>query len=718
MGNYKVEHEISEDIKLSYPESHISTDYDLLWELIIGQKKRVLGWVLYKEFAESGNKIWDPIEIRGPFENEEPNNFHVGSRGRTYSGVERNRATFVDLCTMFSIHFIAPPIVWPNNVHKLFPEEQIELISDGYHTFKELYEFRAYYNAAFVVALWTQYDWMLAQKIVGQDRVPNIHKSKKHHDGELCFGGKYFIVVADIPIGGVISNHYPMELWDIFQIPEKEVSDIPYDGHTPKDVIKRLESFLTCHDFKHKEIQSRFAYPSKPDESFPDVARLNFLHPEAPALLRPTFKFPEEEMRKALAAAIKEHPAHENNFYRPAAAQNEAVEAKVAKAEALREWAQLAILNENSKPVRLSAAELERIKIDIITAGSKTELEVYRDLIKSLKSDITKPLAEEPSSKVETNGDNLSAAFYKADEVGPQGGKSDINFTLSKKRSDILLAVNDLQLNDLQRGGGLSTAEFFDLITRVYKARAFEELNAIDGEVKKLAGKRMTSALSDMTISDPPPVSVAVKTDMIYKDMHQLHKDLLERLNQIERGVITLSVRVGEVLKDYHSPEKAAKLEDVAAMDTLRHLDIKDASSDRNWTTQINSLVKGVEEKTGEEIDFVSKPHIKETKDERPFNPAVVGLFNQYLPKEIAPLAIEAHKDLADKIAKHRPQDLSSFCSAVPDNLYDALAYVSFVADAPFATGFRKLYKAIRNNKTTATPKQLIECFPEVYKSE
>jgi hypothetical protein len=35
-----------------------------------------------------------------------------------------------------------------------------------------------------------------------------------------------------------------MKDWDLFKIPEKEKAN-PYDGHTPKDVAKRLRDFLT-----------------------------------------------------------------------------------------------------------------------------------------------------------------------------------------------------------------------------------------------------------------------------------------------------------------------------------------------------------------------------------------------------------------------------------------------------------------------------------------
>ena len=52
----------------------------------------------------------------------------------------------------------------------------INELSDGYHTFKELYDFRREYNAALV-----------------NTRVWKAHKSYRHHDGELCFGGGWFI---------------------------------------------------------------------------------------------------------------------------------------------------------------------------------------------------------------------------------------------------------------------------------------------------------------------------------------------------------------------------------------------------------------------------------------------------------------------------------------------------------------------------------------------
>lgn len=103
--------------------------------------------------------------------------------------------------------------------------------SDGYHTFKELYEFRKLYNAA-LFNEWARHN------------LYDVHKSQRHNDGELCFGrDDYFIVVATLPTGQ-ISNHYPMSDWDLFQCSAVEKAKEAWDGHTANDVADRLKSFL------------------------------------------------------------------------------------------------------------------------------------------------------------------------------------------------------------------------------------------------------------------------------------------------------------------------------------------------------------------------------------------------------------------------------------------------------------------------------------------
>lgn len=108
-------------------------------------------------------------------------------------------------------------------------------ISDGYHTFNELYEYRKIYNAALFN------EWAANHKYW-------IHKSYKHYDGELCFGGGWFIVVAILP-GGQISNHYKAEDWDLFKCKSVEKALFEYDGHTSKDVIERIKD--VCNNYKN-----------------------------------------------------------------------------------------------------------------------------------------------------------------------------------------------------------------------------------------------------------------------------------------------------------------------------------------------------------------------------------------------------------------------------------------------------------------------------------
>jgi hypothetical protein len=119
-----------------------------------------------------------------------------------------------------------------------------ENTSDGYHTFKELYEFRKIYNATLFNEWGKQME--INPKWVTEDNQPvnlpkyDVHKSWRHNDGELCFGGGWFIVVANLP-SGQISNHYQAHDWDLFDIPVYEKAKYPFDGHTSRDVIDRLK---------------------------------------------------------------------------------------------------------------------------------------------------------------------------------------------------------------------------------------------------------------------------------------------------------------------------------------------------------------------------------------------------------------------------------------------------------------------------------------------
>ena len=103
-------------------------------------------------------------------------------------------------------------------------------VSDGYHTFNELYDYRMIYNA-----LWFN-------ELSKTHPEYDVHKAKRHRGGELCFGGGWFIVMCELPTGQ-ISNHYELKYWDLFDIPEKEKSNL-WDGHTPHDAYERMMNYI------------------------------------------------------------------------------------------------------------------------------------------------------------------------------------------------------------------------------------------------------------------------------------------------------------------------------------------------------------------------------------------------------------------------------------------------------------------------------------------
>ena len=108
--------------------------------------------------------------------------------------------------------------------------EVVVLLNEQQDLIEELYDFRLTYNALLFN------EWAENQKY-------EVYKSRRHSDGELCFDGEYFIVVANLPTGQV-TNHYHIRHWDMFKIKEYEKVKEDFDGHTPSDVIERLQQVI------------------------------------------------------------------------------------------------------------------------------------------------------------------------------------------------------------------------------------------------------------------------------------------------------------------------------------------------------------------------------------------------------------------------------------------------------------------------------------------
>lgn len=111
------------------------------------------------------------------------------------------------------------------------PEE----ISDGYHTFDELYEHR---TVLFIVLC-----KRLSYVVDPLEQPAKIWRSKKHSDGKLIFGGKWFVLGINKEKGEQITYHLPIEKWEECIFAETLDKAPEYDGHTSDDVLKRLKNF-------------------------------------------------------------------------------------------------------------------------------------------------------------------------------------------------------------------------------------------------------------------------------------------------------------------------------------------------------------------------------------------------------------------------------------------------------------------------------------------
>lgn len=104
----------------------------------------------------------------------------------------------------------------------MFPDCEPGQVSDGYHTFDELYEHR---HALFIALMDSnrQHAW----------------KSRKHGDGSDSYEG-WFVAGLFTKSGMQITYHLPDRLWD-----QCEVTALPqapeWDGHTSDDVVARLK---------------------------------------------------------------------------------------------------------------------------------------------------------------------------------------------------------------------------------------------------------------------------------------------------------------------------------------------------------------------------------------------------------------------------------------------------------------------------------------------
>ena len=103
----------------------------------------------------------------------------------------------------------------------------------------ELYHYRMLYNALALYGL----------DSLGYE----IGRSRRHHDGELCFNGEYFIVGVFLPTG-MVTNPDKLEDEKYFSFLVDYNIAPEWDGHTPQEAARRMEDQLLA--FGHGETLS------------------------------------------------------------------------------------------------------------------------------------------------------------------------------------------------------------------------------------------------------------------------------------------------------------------------------------------------------------------------------------------------------------------------------------------------------------------------------
>ena len=124
----------------------------------------------------------------------------------------------------------------PRGIHPLQVrlEGETGQVSDGYHTFDELYEHR-YLLFLVLLDVWKEdcdYEWL-------------PWKSKTHWmDGKLVPVWDGWFVAGMKTRTGQITYHLPIKYWDKCNV--EHLEEMPaYDGHSSQDVLQRLEALLT-----------------------------------------------------------------------------------------------------------------------------------------------------------------------------------------------------------------------------------------------------------------------------------------------------------------------------------------------------------------------------------------------------------------------------------------------------------------------------------------
>lgn len=124
-------------------------------------------------------------------------------------------------------------VVEINKLIQELPSEERGKVSDGYHSFSELYDHRVELYIT-LCRLQQKYN-----NDAGKGSYP-VWKSKLHSDGTGFEG--WFIMGIDDIAGHQITYHLPMSKWDWCFFAETLPKAPSWDGHNSDDVLNRLKT--------------------------------------------------------------------------------------------------------------------------------------------------------------------------------------------------------------------------------------------------------------------------------------------------------------------------------------------------------------------------------------------------------------------------------------------------------------------------------------------
>jgi hypothetical protein len=102
-------------------------------------------------------------------------------------------------------------------------------VSDGHHTFEELYKHRYLLFIALC-------------KLLAQTKKHYIWRSRLHSDGTMFDNS--FVLGINEEQGEQITYHLPLNKWEDTSYADTLGNAPQYDGHTPNEVLSRLEKLI------------------------------------------------------------------------------------------------------------------------------------------------------------------------------------------------------------------------------------------------------------------------------------------------------------------------------------------------------------------------------------------------------------------------------------------------------------------------------------------